>query len=120
MKVLLDEHLSPTVAELLRRRGCDAVAISDRADLRGAPDEHVLAVASDEDRALVTNDVKDFRPIGQRRVDTGARHAGLIFIPRQRDRSRSSLARLTSALELVIEKNPDGLANSEVWVRADR
>lgn len=120
MRILLDEHLSPTVAEWLRAHGLDAVAVSERPELRGQPDERLMGVAAEEDRAIVTNDVKDFRPIARRWHDGGRSHAGLVFIPKERDRARSSAARLASAIELLMITNPNGLANAEVWVRTDR
>ena len=42
MKLLLDEMHAPSVAALLRDRGHDAVAVKERADLIGLPDDDLL------------------------------------------------------------------------------
>ncbi|CAN0449613.1 unnamed protein product, partial [Phaeothamnion confervicola] len=53
--------LSPAIAEQLVVRGHDARAIAGDAALRGLSDPDVLAVARREGRALVANNVVDFR-----------------------------------------------------------
>ena len=61
MKLLIDEDLSPTVANRLRvEDGIDAVHVRDRGKL-GEPDHHLLEYAYEEDRILVTCNVGDFR-----------------------------------------------------------
>ena len=59
--LLLDEMLSPTIADQLRQRGRDAYAITERSDLVGLPDEQVLGLGADEDRVLVTLNIADLR-----------------------------------------------------------
>ena len=60
MKVLVDEQLSPDIAEDLRKLGWDAQAIrNERPDLEGQPDTVVMDVAHREARAVVTNNIKD-------------------------------------------------------------
>ena len=63
MKALLDEQLSPQIAVLLREAGYDAVAVAERVDLVGSIDSTILEVATGEGRAVVTNNIKDFRPL---------------------------------------------------------
>jgi len=48
---------------LLRQRGHDVVAVVDGTDLVGCSDRIILEVASSELRAVVTNNIKDFRPL---------------------------------------------------------
>jgi predicted nuclease of predicted toxin-antitoxin system len=55
LKLLLDEMYAAAVAEQLRRRDHDVIAVAERADLRGSTDEDLLAWARIEDRALVTD-----------------------------------------------------------------
>ncbi|MCL2447640.1 MAG: DUF5615 family PIN-like protein [Polyangiaceae bacterium] len=60
VKLLLDENLSPKVAEILRDAdGIDAVHVRDRGLLR-ASDAVVLERAYAEDRVLATKNVDDF------------------------------------------------------------
>ena len=51
----LDEHLSPVIAEALRKRGID-VTTSDAAGLLGATDQEQIAFATAEKRTIVTCD----------------------------------------------------------------
>ncbi len=51
MKLLLDEMYTAVVAEQLRARDRDVIAVAERADLRGTPDEDLLDWALSEDRA---------------------------------------------------------------------
>ena len=87
MKALLDEQLSPRIAELLRNRGQDVQAVADRDDLAGQSDRMILDAAAAEDRAVITNNVKDFRPLAAERLAQGASHAGLILLPSTRTRT---------------------------------
>jgi len=68
LKLALDEMYAAAaaVAEQLRRRDHDVIAVAERADLRGTPDENLLAWARTEDRALVTDNQRDFIPIHRR------------------------------------------------------
>lgn len=75
MKFLLDEDLSPKVAEILRvDDGLDVIHVRDRR-LLGASDAIVLQRAYDEDRILVTANVKDF----QRLARAQELHPGIVL-----------------------------------------
>ena len=87
MKALLDEQLSPQIAVLLREAGYDAVAVAERVDLVGSIDSTILEVATGEGRAVVTNNIKDFRPLAAERLAQGRTHGGLILVPSTRTRS---------------------------------
>lgn len=81
MRLLLDEMYSPVVAGQLRARGHDVVSVHDPEyrRLEGAPDEEVFAVALAESRALVTENVPDFRRLEAEALTRGEAHAALIF-----------------------------------------
>jgi len=96
VKLLLDENLSPRVAEVLARDdGVDACHIRDRG-LLGATDPQVLERAFVEDRILVTKNVGDFAKLA------GARelHAGIVFVE-QGDLTRDEQLEL---LRLIVAK----------------
>ncbi len=116
MKALLDEQLSPRIAELLRDRGHDVQAVVDRRDLAGRSDRVVLEVAAAEERAVITNNVKDFRPLAAERLARGDSHAGLILLPSTRARTRSAVEMLANRIEEILREHPDGLPASERWI----
>lgn len=72
------------VAEQLREHDHDVIAVAERADLRGTPDEDLLAWARTEDRALVTDNQRDFIPIHHRYIAGGHDHKGLILTTNRR------------------------------------
>lgn len=116
MRALLDEQLSPQIAAVLRERGHDVVAAGDRADLTGRSDRVLLEVASAEQRAVVTNNIKDFRPLAAERLARGQGHGGLILLLSKRTRTRALVERLANAIEAVLRAHPDGLDSSERWI----
>jgi len=116
VKALVDEQLSPQIAALLRHAGYDVVAVAERDDLVGSSDRAVLEVAATEERAVITNNVKDFRPLGAERLAQGRTHAGLTLLPSKRTRTRAAVASLAGAIEKVLHDHPDGLAGSERWI----
>lgn len=116
MKALLDEQLSPRIAELLREAGHDVAAVGERAELIGSSDAIVLEVATNENRAVITNNVKDFRPLAAERLAQGRSHGGLILVPSTRTRTRAAIAPLAAAVGKLLQENPDGLAGSERWI----
>ena len=88
MKLLLDEMHAPRVAARLRDRGHDAVAVKERAELIGMSDEDLLRAATIDERAVVTENIKDFAPLHQYISAAGKQHSGLIFThPRRFPRS---------------------------------
>lgn len=116
MKVLLDEHLSPLIAQALRDLGFDAQSVSARSDLMSTSDEALVEVATAEGRAVVTNNVKDFRPVAADRLVGGAGHGGLILLPARHTRTRRATGRLTEAIAEIMTAHPSGIADREVWV----
>lgn len=116
MRALLDEQLSPQIALLLRRRGHDVVAVAERKDLSGSSDRAILEAASAEGRAVITNNIKDFRPLAAERLARHQGHGGLILLPSKRTRTRALVERLADAIETVLRANPDGLQSSERWI----
>ena len=116
MKALLDEQLSREIAVRLRDAGYDVVAVAERDDLAGSSDEVILDVARNEDRAVITNNIKDFRPLAAQRIAQGQSHAGLILLPSTRTRTRAAVAPIATAIEQVLRDQPDGLKDSERWI----
>lgn len=74
----LDEHVSPAVAEGLRRRGVD-VTTTQEIGLRGSQDSDHLAFALSQQRVLVTHD-RDF----PRSHAAGVQHSGIAYCYQQK------------------------------------
>jgi hypothetical protein len=90
---------APAIATALRTRNHDVVAVAERDDLRSMTDESLFAWAATEDRWLVTENVKDFRPILLQALQTGQASGGLLFTSsRAFPRSRKDLGPLIEAL----------------------
>jgi hypothetical protein len=80
VKALLDEMIPPAVAEQLRQRGHDVVAVAERADVRSLPDREVFAFAQAEGRAIVTRDRADYILLDREQRAAGVPHAGLVLV----------------------------------------
>jgi hypothetical protein len=65
---------------------------------------------------VITNNVKEFRPLAGERLAQGGTHPGLILLPSKRTRTRASVAAIARAIEQVLHDPPDGLSASELWI----
>ena len=118
MKLLLDEMLSPAIARELRDRGHDAESVAGHPDREALSDPEVLAIAQAEHRAVVTNNLRDFRPLHHEAITPGGPgHHGMIFIPGTYRRTRNDTGKIITALEQLLTQYPgeDDLASGEAW-----
>jgi uncharacterized protein YbjT (DUF2867 family) len=119
VKLLLDEMLTPAIARQLRDRGHDVEAGSGHPEREALSDREVMTLARSELRAVVTNNVRDFRPLHHEAVIPGGPgHDGVIFIPSSYRRSRADTGRIIAALEARLAEYPgeNDLANGEAWL----
>jgi predicted nuclease of predicted toxin-antitoxin system len=109
VRLLVDEMYPPTVAEQLRRRGHNVSAVTERSELRAFDDHQVLAVAQEERRALVTENVVDFVPLADALDQRGERHHGLVLVsPARYPRGRQhTLGQLVRALDSFLQEHPE-------------
>jgi predicted nuclease of predicted toxin-antitoxin system len=116
VKLVLDEHLSPTIAEELRSRGHDVVAVSE-VGLRQQADDAVLAWAVGETRGLVTANYTDFRALHETYLSRGERHFGIVLVSRRISLAEAGFGRLIAAIELLLKENPGATAleSAETW-----
>lgn len=98
MKFLVDQNLSPLLADELRSAGHDAAHTRDL-DLRTADDEVILQRALDEDRVLISADT-DF---GFLLAESGADRPSVILLRLRSPRPAAHLA-------AVLLANLDGVA----------
>ena len=79
----------------------------------------ILAVARSEHRALVTDNLRDFRPLHAEAITPGGPgHYGMIFIPGGYRRTRADIGKIVAALEAVLAADPGeaDLADGEAWL----
>ena len=118
MKLLLDEQLSSVIAQQLRDQGHDVVAAIE-VGLTGATDDQVLSSAARDRRAVVTNNIKDFRPLHADYLKTIATHYGIIHVPSGKySLKRAQLGPLITALALLLCQMPgdDALRDREYFL----
>lgn len=118
MKLLLDEMLSPAIARELRSRGHDVQPVAGTPD-QALSDSDVLALARTDHRAVVTNNLQDFRPLHHEAVRPGgASHYGMIFMPGSYRRTRADTGRIVAALEALLQAHPgdNDLVDGEAWL----
>jgi hypothetical protein len=111
--------LSPAIARELQVRGHDVESVAGYPEREALPDPEVLALARAERRAIVTNNVRDFRPLHVEAVmPGGSGHYGMIFMSGNYRRTKSDTGRIIAALEANLAQYPgdEALANAEEWL----
>jgi Domain of unknown function (DUF5615) len=119
VKLLLDEMLSPAIARELRSRGHDVEPVAGHPDREALSDPDVLALARAEHRAIVTNNLRDFRPLHHEAITPGgAGHFGMISMPSAYRRTRADTGRIIAALEVILARYPgdEALLDGEEWL----
>ena len=119
MKLLLDEMMSPVIAQELRRRGHHVESVAGNTGREAMSDPEVLVLARAEHRAIATNNLRDYRPLHVEAIVPGGNgHFGIIFIPGNYRRTRADTGRIIVALEAILVKHPGetDLINGEAWL----
>lgn len=122
VRLLLDEMNSWRVAAELRQRGYDVVAVKrDRPELESRTDPTILQTAAAERRAVVTNNVRDYRVEHARTRARGVDHYGIVYtyddtLPR----NGAAFSLWISTLQELLEGHPadDAFLNREHHLRA--
>src|SRR5713101_6684165 len=92
-RFLIDENLSPSLAERARARSYEAMAVRDLG-LLTEQDWDLLRLIERDDWTLVTNNVREFRNRYRRHF---ALHAGIVFLD-----GVAGLAAQTNAFEAAL------------------
>jgi hypothetical protein len=118
VKLLIDEMWTPEVAHQLHERGFDVISVHTNQQLQSKSDSVLLSYAIREGRAIVTENIDDFREIAAQELRAGRSHPGLVFTTRATfDRGGSrAIGNLVLALEGLLESEID-LTNLELWLR---
>ena len=77
IKLLIDEDVHSSLAEVLRKRGYDAVNVREL-NKRGFLDSEILLEAVKGSRCLFTFNVKDFVILHKEIIQAGKSHSGII------------------------------------------
>lgn len=118
MRLLLDEHVDPLIAERLRERGYDVIAVGERPDMLGAADEDLVELAFGERRAVATYDLAGFRVLARARMMEERHHFGVVLLdPASFPQGARYVGRLISALDALLSTMPaeDALFDREWW-----
>ena len=119
MRLLLDEQFTPEIADQLSTQGYDVTAVSGGVALEGLDDEVLLRIATDQGRALVTNNVRHFASLAIGWAARGEMHAGLISTSdKSLPRSRGSIGLYVERLRELLDGHPadDALFGQTVWL----
>jgi hypothetical protein len=106
-RLVLDEMFSPAIAAALRDLGHDVIAVAERNELRAMTDEEVFAWATAQRRWLLTENVKEFRPILLRALEAGTSTMGILYTSnRAFPRSRKNPGPLIQAIHAWLLHGP--------------
>lgn len=83
-RLILDEHYSATIAQALREVGHDVIAAVASDELRGVSDPELYRHATETGRRVVTENIKDFRPLLLAATASGTPGAALLLVPPRR------------------------------------
>lgn len=106
VRLLLDEHFSPEIARQLRARGHDVIAVKEHPELIGRPDRVHFAAMPEQRRAIVTQDLGDFRPLLAQAMRAGTKTFGLVCVPALVSLSRKAIGQLVTSLEQLLRAHP--------------
>jgi hypothetical protein len=119
VRLVLDELYSKKIAEQLRERGHDVVAVKERPDLEGLKDEELFASMPAEQRAILTENWADYDRLMRHATDAGTTHYGVVFSSRRRlPRSRATIGLFVRTLDDFLQRHGDvdALLNSSRWL----
>jgi hypothetical protein len=104
--LLLEEMFSGTIAQQLRAKGHDVIAVVAEPALVSLPDDQILAHAAATGRALMTANTKDFVLLDGQYRAAGQSHAALILVSAKAfPQDRSFVGAVAGALAVLIDSD---------------
>lgn len=114
IRLLIDEDVRSLLAEVLRGRGYDVVAVVP-AGLSGMSDSDLLEWATKHDRAILTHNVAHFLRLAEAYAQRGWEHPGIILS--RRIPFRVLLARIH---RLLARRQSEQIRNNVEWLESYR
>jgi predicted nuclease of predicted toxin-antitoxin system len=108
LKLYLNENLSWRIAKALREYGYDVVS-SEEAAMNETDDATQLAFAVSEQRAIVTNNIRDFVELDEHYTTEHKPHYGILLT------TKCSFALLIKRLRNVLERIPAEEMMNQTW-----
>lgn len=102
------------IARELRARGHDVVSVHESPG-SGTSDERVLDHARSEGRSVLTENVRDYRPLADALLAAGDGHAGVVFTTDKRW-PRHDPGALITALDKLLTSTPEQPVDAELWL----
>jgi hypothetical protein len=119
VKLLIDEMYPPVIAEQLRDRKHDVEAVTARPELRALADADIFALAQQEQRAVVTENIDDFSIVADGHDQRGHAHFGLVLVPpgSYPRGNPGTIGRMVTELDRLLSEHPDATAmSSRYWL----
>jgi Domain of unknown function (DUF5615) len=121
VRLLLDEHFSPEMARQLRARGHDVIAVKEHPELIGRSDRVHFASMPEQRRAIVTQDLGDFRPLFAEAMRVATKTYGLVCVPARVPLSRGAIGQVVESLTELLQELPgdEDLIDrgGEIWLQ---
>jgi predicted nuclease of predicted toxin-antitoxin system len=105
LKLLLDEMYPASLAEALRGHDIDTCTVLELG-LAGRSDADIFAVAVEQGRTVLTENVGDFTHISAEHLSAGQHHPGvLIALSSRFSRRPAGIGRLVAAIRAVADED---------------
>ncbi len=113
MRLLADENFDRNLLQAMLRAepNLDLIRAQD-VGLRAVPDEDVLAWAAQENRVVITHDVKTLVPLANQRVAANLPMPGVLLIPWVVPRGRA----IEHTLIFIAVSQPEEIVNQVVYL----
>ncbi|MCL2423719.1 MAG: DUF5615 family PIN-like protein [Micrococcales bacterium] len=113
--LLLDEHFPAVVAQNLRAAGFEVHAVVEDPNLVGLSDEALFVVAAGRGWRIVTENVRDFRPLLAGALATGDSYAPLLLTTaRRHPRHLTAVGALVEELATWLRRDQE--PSPEEWL----
>jgi hypothetical protein len=121
LQLLLDEHLSPAIAEGLRRRAktvsVHALAEWQGGRFLGSSDETILEAAAAQKLTLVTYDLRTIPPLLKTWLEQGVEHGGVIFVDHKTIPASDFGGLIRALLKVIQNSSRTDWTNEVVFLR---